>query len=166
MQLRTHKNGDIKSKIIIAGDADHYVFEQILEKSKKNNNEDKLAWDLFLAPHHCSWSFFNDRPYEDNTEPKDYSLEFLDYKNTGANVIASSKKIENKKPNPPHYSAKEEYIKKVGDSKFKNTAINKDEKAPEPLVYTIDDNGFILEKAVSSASVGLMGNPTPRAGRN
>ncbi|CAK7068020.1 MAG: hypothetical protein PARBA_02615 [Parabacteroides sp.] len=166
MQLRTQKNGDIKSRIIIAGDADHYVFEQILEKSKKNNNEDKLEWDLFLAPHHCSWSFFNDRPYENNTAPKDYSLEFLDYKNTGANVIASSKKIENKKPNPPHHSAKEEYIKKVGDSKFKNTAINKDEKAPEPLVYTIDDNGFILEKAVSSASVGLMGSPTPRAGRN
>ena len=81
IRLRTQKDGDIKSRIILGGDADHYVFEKILEKSQKNNNEDKLEWDLFLAPHHCSWSFFNDRPYEDNTEPKDYSLEFLDYKN-------------------------------------------------------------------------------------
>ena len=166
MQLRTQKNGDIKSRIIIAGDADHYVFEQILEKSKKNNNEDKLKWDLFLAPHHCSWSFFNDRPYEDNSEPKDYSLEFLDYKNTGANVIASSKKIEDKKPNPPHHSAKEEYTEKIGDSKFKNTATNKDENAPEPLVYIIDDYGFKLEKVAAVASVGIMTSSTPRAGRN
>jgi hypothetical protein len=150
----------------LGGDADHYVFEKILEKSKINYNEDKLEWDLFLAPHHCSWSFFNDRPYEDNTEPKDYSLEFLDYKNVGANVIASSKKIEDKKPNPPHYPAKEEYVKKVGESKFKNTAINKDEKAPEPLVYTIDDNGFKLEKAGVAASVSIMSSSTPRAGRN
>ena len=166
IQLRTQKDGEIKSRIILGGDADHYVFEKILEKSQKNNNEDKLEWDLFLAPHHCSWSFFNDRPYEDNTEPKDYSLEFLDYKNIGANVIASSKKIENKKPNPPHYPAKEEYVKKVGESKFKNTAINKDEKAPEPLVYIIDDNGFKLEKAAIAASVGIMSSSTPRAGRN
>ena len=165
MRLRTQKNGVIKSKIIIAGDADHYVFEQILEKSKKNNNEDKLEWDLFLAPHHCSWSFFNDRPYEKNTEPKDYSLEFLDYRNTGAHIIASSKKIENKKPNPPHHSAKEEYVGKIGDAKFKNTAINKDEKAPEPLIYTIDDNGFKLEKSAIAASVGIMTSSTPRAGQ-
>ena len=166
IRLRTQKDGDIKSRIILGGDADHYVFEKILEKSQKNNNEDKLEWDLFLAPHHCSWSFFNDRPYEDNTEPKDYSLEFLDYKNVGANVIASSKKIEDKEPNPPHYPAKEEYVKKVGESKFKNTAINKDEKAPEPLVYTIDDNGFKLEKAGIAASVSIMSSSTPRAGRN
>jgi len=166
MQIRTQKNGEIKSRIILGGDADHYVFEKILEKSKNNNNEDKLKWDLFLAPHHCSWSFFNDRPYEDNTKPKDYSLEFLDYRNTGANIIASSKKIENKEPNPPHYQAKEEYVKKVGDAKFKNTAINKNEKAPEPLIYTIDDNGFKLDKVSAAASVGIMTSSAPRAGRS
>lgn len=166
MQLRTQKNGDVKSKIVVAGDADHYVFEQIIEKSTKNSNEDKLEWDLFLAPHHCSWSFFNDRPYEDNSDPKDYSLAFLDYKNTGANIISSSKKIEDKEPNPPHYSAKEEYIKKVGESKFKNVVINKNENAPEPLVYIIDDNGFKLEKTTVVASVGIMTSATPRAGQN
>lgn len=165
VSLRTQKYGDIKSKLILAGDADHYVFEKVLEKSKKSNNKDKLRWDLFLAPHHCSWSFFNDRPYEDNSEPQDYALEFLDYGNLGANVIASSKKIENKKPNPPHYPAKQEYIKKVGDSKFRNTAVNKDEKAPEPLVYIVDDNGLKLEKSAIAASVGIMSNSTPRAGR-
>jgi hypothetical protein len=166
IRLSTQKNGDIKSKILLGGDADHYVFEKILEKSKNNNNEDKLEWDLFLAPHHCSWSFFNDRPYENNVEPQDYSLEFLDYKNKGANVIASSKKIENKKPNPPHYPAKEKYIDRVGESKFKNTAINKNEKAPEPLIYIIDDDGFKLDKSNIAASIGIMSSSTPRAGGN
>ena len=64
-----------------------------------------------------------------------------------------------------HHSAKEEYVGKIGDAKFKNTAINKDEKAPEPLIYTIDDNGFKLEKSAIAASVGIMTSSTPRAGQ-
>jgi hypothetical protein len=165
MRLKTQKNGDVKSKIIIGGDADHYVWEQILAKSQKNNNEDKLEWDLFLASHHCSWTFFNDTPYEDNKEPKDYALEFLDYQNDGANIIASSAKILDNDNNPPCYQAKQEYVKKVGAAKFKNTALNKDEKAPEPLAYTIDENGFTLAKVAAAASTILLESSTPRAGR-
>ncbi|MDR2407770.1 MAG: hypothetical protein LBE13_06630 [Bacteroidales bacterium] len=165
MRLRTKKNGDIKSQIIIGGDADHYVWEHILDKSKNHNNEDKLNWDLFLAPHHCSWTFFNDTPYKDNKTPKDYALEFLDYKNQGSHIIASSAKIENNDNNPPCYQAKQEYVKKVGETKFKNTAINKDEKAPEPLVYTIGDNGFTLQKTAVAASATILSSSAPRAGR-
>lgn len=157
--------GETVSRLILGGDADHYVWEQVLEKSKKNNNADKLEWDLFLAPHHCSWSFFNDTPHENNKEPKDYSLEFLNYAKQGAHIITSSKKIEDKEPNPPHYNAKLEYEKKVGALKFKNTAINKDENAPEPLIYIIDDNGFTLDKKISPASHNILTKPTPRAGK-
>jgi hypothetical protein len=164
MQLKTLKNGEIKSRIIVGGDADHYVWEKVLEKSKKNNNEDKLKWDLFLSPHHCSWTFFNDTPYADNKEPKSYALEFLDYRNSNANIIASSVKIIDNDNNPPCYQAKEKYIGKVGESKFKNTAVNKNENAPEPLIYIIDDNGFKLEKTALAATAGLMSGPIPRAG--
>lgn len=166
LQFKMKRGGETVSRFIIGGDADHYVWEKVLEKSKNNNNEDKLRWDLFLAPHHCSWSFFNDRPYENNTSPKDYSIEFLNYANENAHIIASSKKIENKEPNPPHYSAKLEYEKKVTTSKFKNTAINKNEKAPEPLVYIINNAGFKLEKATIPATQSILSTPTPRAGRN
>jgi hypothetical protein len=167
IQLRTKKNGGIKSQIIIGGDADHYVWEQILEKSKKNNNEDKLNWDLFLAPHHCSWTFFNDTPHKDNKTSKDYALEFLDYRNTNAQIIASSVKIIDNDSNPPCYQAKQEYVKKVGDSKFKNTAVHKNEKTPEPLVYTItEDDGLMLQKTAAAASTIILSSSAPRAGRN
>ena len=167
MQLRTEKDGDIKSQIIIGGDADHYVWEQILDKSKSHNNEDKLNWDLFLAPHHCSWTFFNDTPYKDNKTPQDYALEFLDYNNKNAQIIASSTKILDNDKNPPCYEAKQEYVKKVGDSKFKNTAEHKNEKAPEPLVYTItEDDGLMLLKSSTAAATTILSSSTPRAGRN
>lgn len=167
MRLRTKKDGNIKSQIIIGGDTDHYVWEQILEKSKKHNNEDKLKWDLFLAPHHCSWTFFNDTPYKDNKMPKDYALEFLDYRNENAHIVASSAKIINDDNNPPCYQAKLEYEKKVGDIKFKNTAMHKDEKAPKPLVYTItEDDGLMLQKTTAAAAATILSSSAPRAGRN
>lgn len=45
---------------MFGGDSDHYSWAIILEKTKKyknNTNEQALKWDLFLAPHHCSWTF-------------------------------------------------------------------------------------------------------------
>lgn len=162
--FKTQVDGDVVSRLMIGGDADHYTWEQVLKKSKEKNNTERLEWDLFLSPHHCSWSFFNDRPQEDNPDPKDYSLEILDYRKANAHIIASSKKIEDKEPNPPHYAAKQEYVKKVGDSKFKNTAIHKGEKAPKPMIYIIDENGFELEKVVVSSASTIISRPAPRAG--
>ena len=164
LQMQFFMNHEIKSRLFLAGDADHYVFEQIIEQSKNHYNADKLEWDIFLAPHHCSWSFFNDRPYAENVEPKDYSLEFLDYRKPGAHVIASSRKIEDKEPNPPHYPAKQKFCQEVGETKFKNTAIHINEKAPQPLVYYIDETGFTLSKNTSTAAATILTNPTPRAG--
>lgn len=73
-----------------------------------------LDWDLFLSPHHCSWSFFNDRPQDEHSDPVETSLEILSFKRNDAFVIASSKKIVDDNDNPPHYEAKEEYLKKLG----------------------------------------------------
>ena len=136
------------AKLIFGGDADHYRWEKILKISEENGNEDKLEWDIFLAPHHCSWSFFNDVPYDDeeNQVAKDYSLDFLDYGQDGAKIIASCKKIKKEKPNPPHEAAKDEYIDKL-DSKenFINTSVHPKEKTPEPIVFEIGESIVKLE---------------------
>ncbi len=164
ISFRTSLFGEIKSRAIFGGDADHYIWEKVKTISEDNDNSDKLNWNLFLAPHHCSWSFFNDRPYEDHTEPKEYSLALLDYKEKGAHVIASSKKIKNEKPNPPHYPAKEEYVKKVGAGYFRNTGVNKSETAPKPLEFEISDNGTKLKKVAATVATGMLGNSSLRAG--
>ena len=162
--FKMKKGESIKAKAIFGGDADHYIWEKVLRKSEDNGNSDKLEWDLFLAPHHCSWSFFNDRPYDENKTPKDYSLEFLDYRQPNAYIIASSIKIEDNDNNPPHFKAKEQYVNKVGSGYFRNTGINKSASAPEPLEFTITDDGFKLKKEAVAASSSILGNRTPRAG--
>jgi len=140
---------------MFAGDSEHSVWKTILEETKKSGKdktENALHWDILLAPHHCSWSFFNDRPQEHNPEPKATSLEFLDYKRIGGKVIASSKKIVDDDDNPPHYEAKEEYIKRLDKSSdFLNTDVEPKESAPEPIIFEISLNGGnILESANES----------------
>ncbi len=135
---------------MFGGDSDHYSWEIILEKTKKYKNEQALNWDLFLAPHHCSWSFFNDTPQDENPDPKGTSLEVLDYKQKGGRVIASSKKIVDDDDNPPHYAAKEQYLKKLDSSAdFFNTDVEPKESAPEPLVFEITSNGVKKVKTES-----------------
>ena len=82
------------------GDAGAGIWSKILERS----DDETLKWDLFLAPHHCSWSFFSDRPYQENMVPAKNLLTILDKKiGDGSIVIASSKPIKNDDDNPPHY---------------------------------------------------------------
>ncbi|MBX9785508.1 MAG: hypothetical protein K2X48_19675 [Chitinophagaceae bacterium] len=117
-----------------------------MEKTKKYKNDinqHALAWDLFLAPHHCSWTFFNDTPQEENAVPKSTSLAILDYKRDNGRVISSSKKIINNDDNPPHYEARQEYLKKLNkSSEFLNTAVEPTESEPEPIVFEISENGI------------------------
>jgi len=155
---------EIVSRAIFGGDSDHYVWQKVLETSKNNGNEDKLIWDLFLAPHHCSWSYFNDVPYKDNPEPKDYSTAFLDYGNENAFIVASSKEIKDNDVNPPHYKAKLQFEAKVGAPYFRNTGININVAAPEPLEFIVDEMGLRLNKAIAIGAASIISTQSKRAG--
>lgn len=158
---------------LFGGDADHNIWAEILKKSEEHGNKEKLKWDIFMAPHHCSWTYFNNVPYgemEENKTPKDSSLKILDYKKSGAIIISSSKAIINNNDNPPHYQAKQWYLKKVAASEFLNTAIEPSEKKPEPIVFEVTSNGIIrtdkgvkadsLRQVASGIQSGIIGTTT------
>lgn len=130
---------------MFGGDSDYTTWAQILERTKRFGNDvmhSALNWDLLLAPHHCSWTFFNKTPQTENPVPTDSSLEVLSYASPGAWVIASCKKIVNNDDNPPHYQAKQQYIKHLSSSsKFLNTASEPSDAKVEPITFEISSNG-------------------------
>lgn len=170
-QARFYKSNsdDYICRVLHGGDADHYRWATIKEKTEKNGNEEALNWDIFQTPHHCSWTFFNDTPYKDdendidNSKPKQTSIDILNYKLTGAKVVATSKKIVNDGDNPPHFPAKTEYVNVVGESNFKNTQ-KFYEEFKKPIVFEIDNYGATLIKATSAAISSGLSKPS-RAGR-
>lgn len=170
-QARFKENKDKDEFCTLAmfgGDSDHYAWDIILEKTKKYKNEKALLWDLFMAPHHCSWTFFNDTPQKDNTTPVDTSLEVLDYRRNDAKVIASSKEIKNNDDNPPSYKAKEQYAKKVKIDNFLSTVTaNKKNGTPQPIIFEITKQGPMKPKkeegnasVAGSASLGAVNKPS------
>lgn len=151
---------EFSALIMFGGDADYIAWDIILQKtmdSKKDVTEQALAWDIFLAPHHCSWTFFNE--HDNKEEAQDSSIEVLKYKRHGGVVVSSSKKIINNDDNPPSYLAKTEYIKHLDSSSdFLNTAIEPKESAPEPIEFVITENGPVRPpKAKVGSSSGSAG---------
>lgn len=154
---------------MFGGDSDHVAWKTILEKTKKYKNdvkEEALKWDVFLACHHCSWSFFNQTPYENNKLATATSLEVLSNKRINSKVIASCKEILREDSNPPHYAAKDEYVKKVGPSNFLNTATYKKiGKTPQPIIFEITSNGMVFSKIAEGTAV-VTGNSSNTSIKN
>ena len=155
---------DYKCRVLMGGDAEHEIWQHILDN---NTDEEKLKWNIFLAPHHCSWSFFNE---SDNKKAIKPSAEAILDKQIGnsAHIIASSNEIKNDDNNPPCYEAKQQYIKKLksGTSRFLNTATHsKVGNLPQPIVFKIDEYGKTLKENTTVAGSTSISNPAPRAGR-
>lgn len=150
---------------LFGGDADHYIWEEIQNQSTVHDNGDKLDFDIFMAPHHCSWTYFNDVPYKkgETDEPVESSEDLIkDHKTKGAVIIASSKQIKDDDDNPPHYPAKEEYVKLIGTDKFISLAVEPDSKKPKPVIYEVTSNGFQRkdknqQKGSAGSAVGSSG---------
>ncbi|PCJ26772.1 MAG: cobyric acid synthase CobQ [Flavobacteriales bacterium] len=146
-RFRINSDDEAAARLILGGDADHYNWEKILEKTEKHGNEEALKWDLFLAPHHCSWTYFNNVPIEEkevNKIPQDYSVKIIkDYHLEGGQIIASSKLIKDNDDNPPHNQAKKEYIKNI-DSKddFISLAESPKPSKPEPVIFEVSSDGL------------------------
>lgn len=146
--------------VMFGGDADYTVWEHILEMS----DDDTLTWDLFLAPHHCSWTFFNQHGV---SEPYESSMEVLGKRREGAKIIASCKPIKDDDNNPPSYNAKEIYVDAVGIKNFHVTTEYPSEDEPQPIVFILSKNGPVLDDSSNTSSKvsatvatrGAVGNP-------
>lgn len=79
-----------KSRVLMGGDAEREIWQHIIDN---NTDEEKLKWNIFLAPHHCSWSFFNESDNKKEIKP---SAETILNKQIGnfAHVVASSDEIK------------------------------------------------------------------------
>ena len=57
---------------------------------RTNDNDDKLNFDIFMAPHHCSWTYFNNVPYMngETDKPVESSKTMIkDHKTNGQHLL-------------------------------------------------------------------------------
>ena len=150
MQVELYNGEDIGS-VLLLGDLGYPIINKIFDLSLKRSNEDKLRWDVFLAPHHCSKSvmYYQDEDDEEEKLKKDILDSFENNKGSLGYIISSSEPVPSKNKDgddPPHAKAKNRYEGIVDVGKFMCTQEHPNEKKTEPIVFSFGENGFEYNK--------------------
>lgn len=156
------------------GDSTWEVLEDIVSITKAHKNGDRLKWNLFNIPHHCSYKALSDEKGERETEPKPLVRELLLQGKKEAYLVSSSDPIPDNKDmydkdvkQPPHIQAKnayETYRQKIQGRRVVVTMEEPNETKPEPIEFEIAVGGVSWLKAIMGAPAVLASRP-PRAGQ-
>jgi beta-lactamase superfamily II metal-dependent hydrolase len=157
MQI-TLTEGENCGRLMLFGDLDYPPLKRIFE----NSEPEDTAWDVFLAPHHCSKSamYFQ----EDGDNEAALKTDILDFIEATAGetgwVVVSAVKIPTSNEqgdNPPHAVAKERYQERSPNGLL---CTGDDENSDDPIAFEVTADGITLfsgsttsESSEASASV-------------
>jgi len=167
------KVGNSTIDYLAVGDSHWEVLEDIVRSTKYHKNTDRLAWDIYNIPHHCSYLALSDEKGEFETTPKPLIKDLLLEGKKNAYIVSSSNPINDteegqKQILPPHIQAKkcyEKYLKKVDGAKFLITMEEPNKEKPEPIIFNVESNGITRGgKSTASAVATIISSPAPRAG--
>lgn len=155
------------------GDSTAEVLEDIVDITKYHGREDRLDWNLYNIPHHCSYLALNidGNKGDKKTEPLPNVKTLLEHAQKNAIIVISSKPIRNDQEaydaiQPPHIQAKntyDEYLNKANGRKIYVTMEYPNEKNPKPLEFEISSQGIRLVPiavggaALASQNIGRAG---------
>ena len=154
------------------GDSEWDVLEDIVDTTGYHNNMDRLEWDLFNLPHHCSYLSLSDEKGDKKTEPKEKIKDLLLSGHKDAYMVSSSKPILDdnnayQQVQPPHIQAKntyEDYLKQVDGRKLLVTMEEPNTTSPEPLEFEVGQRGVTFKSYGKSGATVIVSTTPPRAG--
>ncbi len=161
-----------ETKFFIIGDSTHEVLSEVVQKTRKHKRENRLKWDVYDIPHHCSYLALSDDKGKETTVPVPEVKWLLDQGGLRGILISCSDPIpdNDKNDQPPHRQAANCYkstaIQIMGEFKVTMENPSATSKKREPIVITIDQYGAAVKKENISAPYVATSRSTPRAGWN
>lgn len=142
MQI-TLTEGDASGRLMLLGDLDYPPLKRIFVDF--SDDEDK-AWDVLLAPHHCSKSamYFQEEGDSDAVLKQDVLDAIANAAGETGWVVASSIAVPTSNDdgdNPPHAKAKARY-EETAPSGFLCTS--DDEESDDPISFEVNTDGISL----------------------
>ena len=167
-QVRFVVNGT-RTDYFAIGDSDYEVLEDIVNISKAHGNDNRLNWDLFNVPHHCSYRALAPEKGDKETIPTEKVTQLLLHGKPDAYMVSSSEPIKDtkegyKQEQPPHIQAKKAYVrylKKVMGRKLLVTMEEPTTKKPEPIIFEVTGSGCrLIVKTITGAATMITSRPT------
>jgi hypothetical protein len=156
--------GGVETKAILGSDVPWDHLQEIVQTTRAHGRDERLEWDVFKLPHHCSYLSLSNEKGTYNTVPVD-EIKWL-YEKQGRSrgiIVSSSKVIPNTtEDQPPHVEAAR-YYNALADRSFIVTMEHPTVSNPKPIVITIDSTG--ASRNIASATIGsATRGSAPRAG--
>jgi beta-lactamase superfamily II metal-dependent hydrolase len=158
LQLTLTDDSGADGKFLLFGDLAHDTIMKVFDYTQSHQERDKyVAWDVLLAPHHCSKKVMYTRNSNGEDEyHNDVMSRFDAHGREGRTVVSSSTPTpaSDTTPgaNPPHRKARDRY-EEIADT-FVCTGEWPNEETPAPVVFTVDTNGVALLDPQESIDLG------------
>jgi hypothetical protein len=157
-----------ETKLILGSDCPWDVLSDIVEVTRWHKREERLEWDVFKLPHHCSYLSLGPEKGKDKTEPvPNVKWLFEDQGRQGAIIVSTSDPIPSEDTDQPPHRQAANYHKDnmaIKDGEFRVTMEFPSTTKPEPLAIEIGAGGAKVVKRDQGPAVVITGGSSPRAG--
>ena len=150
---------------LFMSDIDHGSIGEIVDTTKRHNNQERLLWDILKIPHHLSYTAVGPEKGDDQTTPTPQVKWLCEEQGRKRHVMISTSKptpakgtAEDKDVQPPHRQAANYYkqVAYAADGQFKVTMEWPSQSNPKPCTVEITERGarlLTISVAVGTASV-------------
>lgn len=157
------------TRLLLIGDTDDKVLSEIVDITRYYKREERLKWNIYDIPHHCSYKALNSASTnEGNSIEPIENVKFLLEKGEKRGILIScSNTIPGENTTQPPHKQAALYYKKVADNidgEFKVTMEYPKPSKPEPIIINIDGSGASIKK-LNFGNCSILTKTAPRAGR-
>lgn len=167
------EEGGYHTDLLITGDMPYECLDEIVDITRQKKNDERLHWNVYHLPHHCSYRSIGPDKGTDKTAPTArvaWLCETAGEK--GGYVVSASKPIplkgsaEDHDVQPPHRQAANYYKEDVlADSRhFLVTMAQPSSTNPKPIVLLITRDGAVKDTSVGAGAAVGAAVVAPRAG--
>ena len=164
---------DRDTDVLFTGDVTHEVLSEIVDITRWHERDDRLHWDVYHLPHHCSYKSIGPVKGDDKTQPAEQVKWLCEEQGEKSGfIISPSKPIplkgspEDKDVQPPHREAAN-YYKEDVLANPRNLLVTMAEPSsfnPKPIVLAITGDGAVKIPSGTGGSAAAASVTAPRAG--
>ncbi|TCK19646.1 beta-lactamase superfamily II metal-dependent hydrolase [Ancylobacter aquaticus] len=135
--------GSTPMRGLFLGDLSYPTVMQVFDETHSHGNEDKLQWNVLLAPHHCSKKVM----YEDGSLRQDVMDEFAACQLEPGYIVSSSNEFKGRNEsgdNPPHRVARNRY-EEIVNTEFLCTGEVSTPENVRPIIFSSTALGIVTD---------------------